>query len=316
MRVKTLKQTHLDKMQSKSDKAAGLSEGYIGKMFLDSGAHAIYTREVIRKKHKEGYDFYNSQTFWDYVDAYANFIKKYKTAIDWYVNVDAIFQPETSYKVLKYLENTHKLNPMPVVHWGTDIKWLKKYMDDGYTYIGLGGLGQEVTKKWYYNWADNIFRYICPKPTQLPIIRVHGFAMTAYDLLVRYPWRSVDSASWVKAGGFGQILVPHKRNNKYTFDVSPYSLSVSIESPTNDKEGRNYSTLTKLEQRVIREWLEIINIPIGKADSDGKELEWGIICSHHARRIANILFFEKLVEWLPEWPWPFKLTPKRRLSNV
>ena len=301
-------------LRSKSDKY--LKDGHVGSLFLDSGAHSLYTLQVIKKKHKEGYDFYSTKTFWDYVDAYAAFVKKYAPAIDYYATVDAIFNPEKSWEVLKYLEKEHGLSPVPVIHWGTDLKWVKKHLDAGYTYIGLGGLGQEVTKQVYYAWADKVFEYLCPKPSQLPIVRTHGFAMTAYELLIRYPWFSVDSASWVKAGGFGQIYVPHKRKGKYTFDVPPYNLSVSSRSPTNEKAGRNVSNLTREEQKTVKEWLDEIGIPLGKVDGNGEMVEWGVVCNHHARRIANLLFFEKLVEWLPEWPWPFRRASKKGLFSV
>ena len=115
-------------------------------LFLDSGAHSLYTKEVMKKEHVEGYSFYESKEFWDYVDNYAQFVRENKSFLSVYVNVDVIFNPELTWKVQKYLETNHELSPLPVIHYGADLKWVKRYMDD-YEYIRFGGLGQEVTKQ-------------------------------------------------------------------------------------------------------------------------------------------------------------------------
>lgn len=155
-------------------------------LFLDSGAHSLYTKELIKKQHSESYSFYESDDFIKYVDEYAAFIKKYKRYIDVYVNVDVIFNPEKSYDIQRYLEDKHDLKPLPVVHFGSDLKWVEFYIDRGYDYIGLGGLGQEVTRNQYINWADRVFELICDTPKRLPKVKTHGFAMTSLKLMLRY----------------------------------------------------------------------------------------------------------------------------------
>lgn len=285
----------------------------IGSLFLDSGAHSLYTREVIKKGHKKGYAFYETDTFWNYVDDYANFVKENKDVIDHYANVDVIFNPKLSWRVLKYLEKEHKLKPVPVIHWGTDIKWLHRHLDAGYDYIGLGGLGQEVTKSQYYSWADKIYDTICPRPKRLPIVKTHGFAMTAYHLLIRYPWWSVDSASWLKSAAYGMISVPRKTGSKFDFSKNPFNICVSSDSPTTKVRGRNIVNLSKVESRMVMEWLEIIRVPLGSVDKEGEMVEWGVVSHHAARKIANLLFGQSLIDWLPEWPWPLDIHTRNRL---
>lgn len=334
----------------------------IGSFFLDSGAHSLYSREVIfpkqvlgdaLKKHgahplnnkasfkyciergwlveeegvgrltkagrkhlkailsSGGYDYYESEEFYEYVDTYARFIIEHKLGIDFYVNVDAIFNPEISYKVQKYLEDKHGLSPLPVIHYGTDLKWIQKYLSEGYDYIGLGGLGQEVTASAYTNWADKVYDMICTGPKRTPIVKTHGFAMTAYWLLVRYPWYSVDSASWTKAAGWGRIYVPRKRQGQYTYDAEPYTMAVSVDSPSKQKRGANVLSMCEGEAKTIKDWLKKIDVPFGKVDKDGELVEWGVISHHGARKIANLRFFEGLVAWLPEWPWSFKVQVRK-----
>ena len=69
--------------------------------FMDSGAHSLYSEHVIKKNHEDGYAFYETKEFFEYVDRYCDYIKENNAAIDHYANVDVIFNPEKSYEVLK-----------------------------------------------------------------------------------------------------------------------------------------------------------------------------------------------------------------------
>lgn len=290
-----------------------LKKEHIGTLFLDSGAHSLYTKKVIKLKHSKGYSYYETDDFWAYVDSYAAYVKENKEAIDYYANVDVIFNPELTWKVQKYMEDTHKLSPVPVVHFGTDLKWLKKYINTGHEYIGLGGLGQEVTRQQYYDWADKVYEFLCDNKNKTPIVKTHGFAMTSYSLLWRYPWFSVDSASWVKSAGFGRVYFPRKQKGKFTFDVSPYSIAVSGISPALKKRGQHLNTIAGKEADLIKEWLELIDVPLGSLDEEGKMKEWGVLSHHTARKIANLYFFQMMCDALPEWPWPFIARVKKGL---
>ena len=289
----------------------------VGSFFMDSGAHSIYTREVIAQKGRNGYKFYESEEFYRYVDSYAKFIKKYGWAVDYYANVDAIFNPEISYKVQKYLEDKHKLKPVPVIHFGTDLKWIHRYLKEGYEFLGIGGLGQEVTKEEYYGWADQVFSILCPASNaSKPIVRTHGFAMTSWELMRRYPWWSVDSASWIKAAAYGMIYVPHLRKGVFTFDEKPYTINASDKSPSMSEKGKHITTLTEMEAQVIIKWLNKINVPLGGRFVNSKggrvhiqplpvEKERGVMNHHKPRAENNLAYFFALAESLPEWPWAF-----------
>lgn len=298
----------------------------IGIFALDSGAHSLYTKLVMKSDKfrltgQRDYSAYDTAEFWDYVERYANFVKENKKGIDYYINVDVIFNPERTWQVQKYLEDEHGLNPMPVIHWGTPLEWVKRYVKEGYEVIGLGGLGQEATKDLYYDWADKVYHYLCPKSNdRKPIVKTHGFAMTAYDLLIRYPWFSVDSASWCKAGGYGMIYIPRMRNGEFVFwymkdgirqPVYPYNISVSTDSPNRKVANRSLHTISKSAQRIVHKWIDKIGIPLGSVDKDGEMKEWGVVSTHSARKIANLKFFEAMCNSLPEWPWPFRGSPRR-----
>ena len=135
-----------------------------GSIFLDSGAHTLFTEFWIKPERKglnPGYSYYRSKRFKAYVDKYAEFVKAHLDVLDHYVTVDAIFEPRISWQVTKYLEREHGLSPVPVLHFGTPMKWVEKYLAGGYDYLGIGGLGQEVSKQMYYAWADRLFDRLC-----------------------------------------------------------------------------------------------------------------------------------------------------------
>lgn len=293
-----------------------LPVGY-GGLFLDSGAHSLYTREVIQKAHSKGYEFYKTPEFRTYVDSYAKFIKHFEGYVDYYVNVDAIFNPELTWETQLYLEKEHGLRPVPVIHYGTPLKWVERYLkhaeETGLDLIGLGGLGQEVRKDQYYGWADKVFAMLCPASNKnLPLVRTHGFAMTSWELIFRYPWWSVDSASWVKASAFGQVYVPHKRGGKYVFTERPYSITVSSDSPNASQAGKHLSNITKAEQDIVHEWLRKIKVPLGDPDYKGDDPAKRGVTNHYQPRVrANLIYFEEMIAQIPAYPWAYKPIPER-----
>jgi hypothetical protein len=283
------------------------------RFFLDSGAHSIHVLEVLHKNrhknHKDRFAYYETDHFWKYVDDYCDFLLKHQRSIDFYANVDVIFSPELSWKVLKYMES-RGLHPVPVLHHGTDVKWFVKHVENGYKYIGIGGVAIFGSYGSYRIWADRIFSYLCPAPTRLPVVRTHGFAVTSYELLLRYPWYSVDSASWAKAAGFGSVYVPHKRNGKFDFSVAPYAIGFSYRSEAAKSKGRHFSTLSKAEKQVVLDWLEEIEMPLGTMNQGDEVGEYGVFSQYHARATANLKFFERLMKWMPKYPWPFQAKVK------
>lgn len=277
--------------------------------FLDSGAHTLYTLKEIHTKHRNNYAWYKSRAFRNYLDQYATFLKANKDGIDFYANVDVIFEPELSWKALKYLENEHGLNPVPVIHYNTSMEWVDKHLDAGYDFLGIGGLGQEAPKAAYIPWADTLYTHLGRLFGGNPCVKTHGFAMTSYDLMIRWPWYSVDSASWAKAAGFGSILVPHKRGGEFTFSVAPYVIAFSHRSGAAKIKGRHYLTISKSEQKIVLEWLEKIDIPLGSVNPDGSPIEYGVYSQYNARALACLRFYDQLCKWLPPWPWSFKAKP-------
>lgn len=307
-------------------------------MFMDSGAFSQFqiNNRLNMEKGTTGpkcFDYYKTSEFFAYMDAYGEFLVKNRGYIDVPVTLDVIGNPELSWRNLKYLEKNFGIdNLLPVIHAGTDVSWVKKHIDAGYEYLGLSGPQAYMGKKAYYPWADQVFHFLCPGPKHLPIARTHGFAITAHNLLVRYPWWSVDSASWVKAGAFGFLYVPKKRSGKFDYRATPYRISVSCLAGDRH-EKQHFLNIPKAAQNVVREWLEFIDVPLGrvnieterdekgriKRDEKGRPvekvetLEIGVINDHVPRKVANIMYYHLVCENIPKYPWPFKISRKPTL---
>lgn len=302
-------------------------KGTIGKLFLDSGAFSLYMKEGFAKRlTADHHAFYKTSEFKKWVDDYAAFVKRFQPYVDYYANMDAILNPAISWQVLKYLENEHGLTPMPVVHQGTKMKWLDKYIEAGYNYIGLGGLVKKGAGSGYTEWLDSVFAHLGRNTNGLPIVKTHGFAATSWKTLVRYPWYSVDSASWAKGAGYGFCYLPHKRNGEFTFAEQPYIVTFTTGSKNTKKRkierdglrghlglddyskqtyGRSYHAMPPTAQKVICEWL-------AKFALTPEEL--AVSC--RARCLAFLKYFECLAKSLPEWPWPFRMRSPRPSFNL
>lgn len=285
--------------------------------FLDSGMFSV---DTVSKKYATDnglprWSYYDTPEFWAYVDGYAAFVKEHIIAIDLYANCDAIGNPEISWRNQKYLERKHGLNPVPVVHQGTDLAWLQHYIDRGkHEVIGLGWLTTGAGGTAFHRWLDEAFSLICPPPSRMPIVKIHGFGVTSFDAMMRYPWWSVDSASWTKTGAYGGVIIPHCRGGKWVYNEPPYTLWFTEETPAGAEKGKHFDTISDAEQKIVSAWLEEINVPLGSGDPKDEKTPGmlGVRNHHSERKIANLLYFERFRLSLPEWPWPYRPARRRR----
>src|ERR1700745_3092475 len=96
-------------------------------MFLDSGAFSALTQGVKIN-----------------IKSYAKFIHSYQDLIDIASNLDDITKTERiTYAHQKFLEDAGGA-VKPVFHTREDERWLRRYLDEGYDYILLGGMVPET----------------------------------------------------------------------------------------------------------------------------------------------------------------------------
>lgn len=88
---------------------------------------------------------------------------------------------------------------LPTFHVGESWEYLERYVAD-YGYIALGGMVPYTRQRaTLAAWLDRCFKIIPPH------VGVHGFGVTTWSLLLRYPFTSVDSSSWVAGFRYGNL---------------------------------------------------------------------------------------------------------------
>lgn len=205
-------------------------------LFLDSGAFTAFT-----KKEKIP------------VEQYANFVKR--TRAYWSVcsSLDVIGHGEeaaaASHRVLQEL---HRLGAdvIPVFHVREPDHWLERYIAEGHEYIAIGGMVPESTP-WLMDRLDGLWGNVMTNPDGSPKLKVHGFGLTVFSLMFRYPWYSVDSTSWLMTGVYGACVLPTPAGIKRVF--------FSEQSPQARKlEGWHYHALTLTPEDPRKDWIDEI----------------------------------------------------------
>lgn len=278
-------------------------------LFLDSGAFSAKTQGAEID-----------------INEYINFIKENEKYIDVYANLDVIGNPKATWKNQRKMEKAG-VNPIPVFHFGEDPELYLKPLIEKYEYIAIGGMVKSGTLSIF---LDNIFsKYICDEQGN-PKCKVHGFGLTSLKLMLRYPWYSVDSTSWVVTGRLGSVYIPKYKNGKYNYLENPWKISVSSKSPDKKEAGQHIETLSPINKKVILNYIQEKGYKLGKSeffkklqsyelkenekwaekipkDKNTKReveriIEKGISNTYQLRDELNIIYFQDLEKHIPKYP--------------
>ncbi len=260
------------------------------KTALDSGAFSLFNKYSKNKHDQVGgsdFSFYDTPKFEAYLDRWVDYVKTLK-GVEYYVTVDIIFNPERSWDLWRQFRDMG-LNPLPVVHFGEDKKWLDKYLDEC-DYVCFGGLGSRAGNvRQYDEWADGMFGRIMDKNGR-PTHKIHGLALTQYDLLLRYPWYSVDSTTAFRASNNGMIQVPQAvvSGGKIQFDY----FGRSYWFPCTERRAKASSHVSKSGHwynEVVRAYLEQFGFTLQEASD-----------SYFVRNVVSLLYYLQLEKALSE----------------
>ncbi|MHC1769016.1 MAG: hypothetical protein AB9869_32820 [Verrucomicrobiia bacterium] len=305
--------------QKRGDSAGEL--GY-GSLFIDSGAFSLYN-EHVRGGHRyaiprrnEDFAFYSlkkGSKFRAYCDSYARFVNNLRNvgARFRYANLDVIHNPDLTRQAQQYLEQEHGLKPVPVVHALTDMRHVRRYLEAGrYGLLGVGGLGQNISKARYRTWGDKLFKEICPATNDYqPIIRTHLFAMTSSELIHRWPLWSVDSATWIKLAANGHVYLPCWSESEEKWDFTkPFLLKFSMKPPKKRRtRQKHFASVRGMRREIIHRWLDRWGL-----DEDDLAVNW------IERARANLHYFKSLEQSRPKWPHRLDetITRKPRISTL
>lgn len=259
------------------------------KTILDSGAFSVWT------KGKE-LD----------INAYISFCEANLDTIDYFVNLDVI--PGKPYKaptladrkeaakagwgnyitVLKKIPNEKVIH---VFHQGEDFKWLARLVKKG-IYIGLSPANDKNTEQRVL-WLDKCMKYVLNQDGY-PLVKFHGFAVTSSRIIARYPWYSVDSATWIRRSAFGDIFIPKFVKGKPDYSITQDVVSFTERSVIRNgkKNNDHYSYASQKRKEVIGAWVSELGHTPEELHDDS-----------FARLRCNILFYKKVQESAPIWPW-------------
>lgn len=291
-------------------------------LFIDSGAYSAWALSLGAEEGEE---------VTINIDEYIEFIRYFEPYIDAYANLDVIGDGQGSYENWLYMR-AKGLNPLPVFHAGTDLKFLKAYLKEA-DYLCLGALTGGTLPETIRS-LDMIWGHYLTDGKGMPLLKVHGFGLTTIRSIRRYPWYSVDSSAWCAVGRNGAIIIPKRKNGKWVYDEMSWKLPVSTRSPKKKWRGFHYESCSPAKQAVVHEYLDHVGYKFGLSEfvtmsadhklnrengevwksepEDGKcevevIIEPGVCNDYHVRDEVNILYFMRMEESVPEWPWAFRL---------
>jgi len=267
-------------------------------LILDSGAFSAWTKKTEIN-----------------LDNYCNWCLENIDYIDYVVNLDVIPgsfgeknlpQSEIDRSAKKGWRNYEymlskgipKEKLIHIFHQGEDYKWLEK-MVAAMDYIGLSPANDRTTNQ-KIDWLDSCMKYVTDDKGH-PIVKFHGFAVTSLKLMMRYPWYSVDSTSWVMISRTGSVLVPKFRQNKFIYNEKPWQVSVSEKSPNVKDASKHITTFAPEAKDVICNYFKSKGFTLEELASD-----------YMKRDELNIIYYNDLEKTFPKWPQCFYKKPKAR----
>ena len=231
--------------------------------FLDSGAFSSFTLDHVSID----------------IEQYAAYCRDNADVYHMISNLDEIGagKEQVSYDNLKRLEALG-VKASPVHHVRDDDRWLVRYMDEGYDPIFIGGMVPESIP-WLRERLDQIFtRYIMSRGK--PRVGLHGFGLSSMDLVLRYPWYSVDATGWVMVSAFGQVFMDLPGAQGYR----DFRLTLSNESPRAEKLDSHLDTFAPIVRRRIVE----------RFNEFGYEVD-DLKSMYGWRRLWNIEYFRRVM---------------------
>ena len=257
------------------------------KIILDSGAYSAWTQG-------KPID----------INKYIDFVEKWEPYLYAYVNLDIINDGERSFANYRYMRSKG-LDPIPVYHTETDDHFLEWYLQRKPKYIGIGAHTAQNEKR---KNLDRIWKKYLTNKDGIPITKVHAFGIGSTELLRRYPWYSADSTRWVSKNG--EVYVPHNRNGVWVYDENPIIVPVSMEKfplPPN-----HYRNISEQKRELIVQYFSDNGFSYGEFDGSENEeprvILDGLFNRDDWRDQLKALYYVRMVQTIPPYPWPFKLT--------
>jgi hypothetical protein len=146
-----------------------------------------------------------------------------------------------------------------VFHQNEDFKWLERMVKE-MDYIGLSPANDRTTREKII-WLEDCMPYVTDKEGHATV-KFHGFAVTSFKLMKKFPWHSVDSATWGIAAGLGRVFIPRKAKVGWNFGaMSPLIFAISqVRGHT-----QHVTHLGKNIRKNVEEYLSELGLKLGSS---------------------------------------------------
>lgn len=161
--------------------------------------------------------------------------------------LDAIGDADGTWRNQQAMED-RGVRPLPCYHYGEPVEVLEYYIAN-YSYITIGGMVPISTPQLKL-WLDRLWADYLTDDKGHPLVKVHGFGLTSLPLMMRYPWYSVDSSTWVQWAANGMVLVPGQVGQ---VDVSSMSSRKKI-------RGQHMDSVSPLETQAIEQSIRAVGV--------------------------------------------------------
>lgn len=202
--------------------------------FLDSGGFSAFTQGKsvdLSAYIKYCLDHFNS---WDVIAA-----------------LDVIGDSDASWMNFRLMQK-EGIDAIPTFHYGEPWAALDRMVDEC-NYIAIGGVAQLGGGSALSEWLDAVWANHLIDQDGLPLVDVHGFAITGKTGMLRYPWASVDSSSWLQMAGRGVCALDLPGPEDSVVDCK---VAFSERSPSQEEYGKHFDTLAPAQQKAVITYLE------------------------------------------------------------
>lgn len=238
------------------------------------------------------------------MEEYIEYLKANKKHLFSYVTMDSVpdassttgdfpTREETKRSAAKSYANQqamkeHGLAPIPVFHQGEPFSYLERYIKDGEDYIGISPWKTNITVAAQRAWFDEVYSVLTDQSGK-PIVRTHGFGVSSPNHLLRYPFWTVDSTTWVLSAGFGKVFIPHYKHGEPDYSKPPMSIIMSNrETSSKASQKLQFANLGEQMQLHVERYLaEVVGVSISEARNIPE-----------ARRRACLIYFNDFCEHL------------------
>lgn len=204
--------------------------------FLDSGGFSAFTQNKTVD-----------------IEAYIAYVQAHSAAWDIIASLDVIGDAVKSWAKFEYMRRKLPgVTIMPCFHYGEPWPFLDRMVAEC-DYIAIGGVAQLGGGSALLDWLDAVWSNHLVRPDGTPKVKVHGFAITGKQAMLRYPWESVDSSSWLQMAGRGVIALDLPGVGDGWTDLK---ISFSERSPAQERLDKHYDSLAPAYQAAVRQYLE------------------------------------------------------------